>query len=347
MRLLSRFIILISFLVLVASCSTAYQIRQIDVLRPASYMLPDDVHSVVLVNNTLPYRAVGNNIIEMGLRSSVIDSVFYDEMPVEIIKALQNELLNRGYFDYVYIDTISHKNYSDRRHTLLDSRDVSTTAMVYNADAVLSLDDYSYGSVIQLNQPEYGSYCALMAAYSKMLWRFNAPGNVDAGTFEVQNDTLFWSGDGISPELSVREMPSYDFAMSNLSSYAGAKFANLITPYWERVPRLIFNSGNSYFIEASNWASKNNWVEASKLWNFVFVNGKQGEQARAAANIALAMEMQGSVDDAAKWCAISIDKYESLKSKNQQREKEIVVSYFNTLLLRQKEVERLNKQMRE
>lgn len=327
------------------SCSTPYQIRNIDVLRPAAYTLPSEARTVVLVNNTLPYRSESLHTIRMGLRHQTIDSLYFDRMPALMLKSLREELLNRGYFNRVEIDTISYKSSLVRRGAPADQNMIDNSAIRYGADAVILLDDYTYSTLIKIDQPDFEWYFALLQAESKMLWRFAAVGNKSQGTFEVQKDTLFWSGEDNTPDESVRVLPEYGDALTELARYAGSKFANQITPFWENVARVMFSSGNEYFINAAQWVSKNNWEEASKLWNYIFNNGKTIEKARAAINLALYFEINGTIDQAISWCEKSLAEYQLLKSSRFNNEKNIVTLYLKELNDRDIEIGKLDKQL--
>ncbi len=347
MRQLHPFLLILLMAATLASCSTTYQLRQIDILRPAAYTLPSDARSVVLVNNTLPYRSATTHRIVMLPEYATIDSLYLDRMPVVIMESLKKELINRGYFDRVEIDTISIKDPQSKRMAAADQNTINNMAIRYGTYAVLLLDDFSYETLLQIDQPEYGWYFATLTADSKTLWRFSAIGGNTIGTFEVQKDTLYWSGEGNSPQLSTANIPNHLSVLYELGKYAGSRFANQITPYWESKSRVIFTSGNGYFMNAADWASKNNWDEASKLWNYIYQNGKTIEKARAASNIALAMEMEGRIDEAAIWCALSINEYDKIKSSYAAQEKIIIARYFRELHQRQEEVKKLKKQLNE
>ena len=330
---------------LMVACSTPYQVRQIDVLRPAAYTLPSNVKNIVLVDNTLPYRNKGVHTVEVGGRVSSIDSFYNDRMPAILLQGLQQELLNRGFFANVFIDTLSQKQPWIHRSNSLSQKQIDEVGLRYGADAVLSLDDYAYATSLQVTQPEFNWYFSLLSANMKSLWRFAALGNPNQGTFEVQKDTLFWSGEGLTPDLSVQDFPDYGTILSSLADFAGYNFANQITPYWEPVSRVFFADGNEFFINAAAWTQKDNWDEAIKIWGYIFQNGKPIEKARAATNLSYALEMKGEIDEAAIWCAKGLAIYDTLRGKNIEKEKAQVGVFFKELLKRQQDIARLKKQM--
>ncbi|MGV8829682.1 MAG: DUF6340 family protein [Breznakibacter sp.] len=330
---------------LMVACSTPYQVRQIDVLRPAAYTLPSNVKNIVLVDNTLPYRNKGVHSVEMAGRKIAIDSFYNDRMPAILMQALQRELQNRGYFANVFIDTVSQKQPWIHRSKSLSQAQIDEVGLRFGADAVLSLDDYSYATISQVTQPEFNWYFALLSANMKSLWRFAALGNPNQGTFEVQKDTLFWSGEGLTPDLSVMEFPDYGTILSSLADFAGYNFSNQITPYWEPVSRVFFADGNEYFVNATAWTQNDNWEEAIKIWGYIYQNGKPLEKARAATNLSYAQEMKGQIDEAAIWCAKGLAIYDTLHAKNIDKEKAQVGVFFKELLKRQQDIARLKKQM--
>ncbi len=340
-----RFIPLIVFILMMAACSAPYQIRTIDVLRPSAYTLPPNVKTIVLVNNTLPYRNERMNLIDLEGKEAPVDSFYNDRMPVIMMHALQKELQNRGFFTNVLIDSVSQKQAWIHRSNSLSQSQIDAIALRFGADGVLSLDDYTYSTLLQIAQPELNWYFAMMSADINSLWRFSAIGNPRQGTFEVQRDTLFWSGEGLSPNLSVHDFPDYGTIFSNLANYGGYNFANQITPYWESVSRLFFADGNEYFVNAALWAQKENWEEAIKIWNFIVQSGKPIEKARAAVNLSYANEINGSIDEAAVWCAKGLAFYDTITTKNIIKEKNQIVLFFKELLTRQQDIARLKKQM--
>ncbi len=340
-----RLIPIIAVILLLVACNAPYQIRKIDVLRPSSYTLPSNVKRLVLVNNTLPYRNEQMNLIELNGVVSPVDTFHNDRMASLILQSLQAELQERGFFTQVSIDTLSQKKSWIHRSNALTPSQINDIALRAGADAVVSLDDYSYSTLLQITSPEPNWYFALMSAQMNSLWRFSAVGNPNQGTFEIQKDTLFWSGEGLTPDLSVRSFPNYGDIFSSLASYGGYNFVNQITPYWESISRIFFAEGNEYFVNAALWAQKENWSEANKLWNYVLQNGKPIEKARAAVNLSYAMEIQGFIDEAALWCAKGLALYDAVESRQAMKEKMQIGLIFKELINRQKEIERLNKQM--
>lgn len=327
------------------SCSTAYQIRQVDVLRPAAYTLPAEVRSIVLVDNSLPFRSSAVHRIESNGKISQIDSIYYDRMPVEILIGLAEELQVRGFFSEIFVDTISRKSASDQRQKALTQAERDALALQYGAQGVLSIDDYQYQTNLQVTQPEWGTYFSVLTADNKTLWRFSAIGNQVQGTFGVQKDTLFWSGDGLTPEMTVQDFPDYYTILQQLGHYAGYRFANQMTPWWESVSRIVFTKGDEYFVNAAVWAQQENWDEAMKLWGYVFQNGNLINKARAAVNLAYGSEMQGHIEEAALWCSKALDIYDRNEKRYLKHESKLVKIYFADLINRVDEQKKLNRQL--
>ena len=96
-------------------------------------------------------------------------------------------------------------------------------------------------------------------------------------------------------------------------------------------------------LNAEKYAKKNDWLKAAEFWNKETNNKNQKIAAKACVNMALACEMEGKPGLGIQWL---IKSYNALP-KNSEVHKANCQQYINGLALRKKDIERLDKLVRQ
>jgi len=130
--------------------------------------------------------------------------------------------------------------------------------------------------------------------------------------------------------------------INNSSKYLGRSFGTKVIPSWMPVERIYYKSRNTEMIKAEKYALNQDWLKAAEIWNRETKNKNDKIKAKACYNMALACEMEGKPDAAIDWLVKS---YSSL-GKNNEEHKANCQRYVTVLALRKKEIERLEKQVK-
>jgi hypothetical protein len=155
-----------------------------------------------------------------------------------------------------------------------------------------------------------------------------------------QTDTLAYE----NPELIRNSIKNFDPKpnLINASEYLGRFFGAKIIPSWIKAHRLYYSSRNQDMMKAEKLALNNEWLKAAEIWKNETKNKNHRISAKASYNMALACEMEGKPDVAIDWLVKS---YSTLTENNEEH-KANCQRYINILAMRKKEIERLDKQIR-
>ncbi len=328
------------------ACVSNYKIVEIEVLKPAQYSVPPDIASIVLVNNSYPFRDTSIHVALLGGTLLVFDSIMVDEFPDTILNSLSNELLMRKFFDTVYVDTTNYnKEFLGKPLNPLSKQQVHEICERHNAQAVLAIGAYSHKSFVKVEEVGYSEYYSTLDISGVTYWQLYDAVHEQVIYEKIQTDTLYWDGFGASTQNSLQTFPGIKEGTLNLADYMGWKFADNIAPYWENAKRKLYTSGNAYFLSATDWINAKDWEEAEKLWGFIYENGKPIDQARAAHNIAFSFEQKGDFESAAKWAYNSYEIYSKMNNSLYRAEIQEATIYYQDLSVRKREYRKLTKQI--
>ena len=281
------------------SCST-YEPLSIDVLIPAKHSLQPEIKSVVLIDNSLLFR--GEKIHEIILPSETyeVDTIWKDDFAQIVLDGLKYELEQRSFFDSVYVHPDPLKR-SGLVKGHITWEIIDAICKKYNAEAVVSVDDYLYHTKIEVKKVHDGNLFALMDASAAVLLRTYNSLNRTVEYKEIYRDTISWDAYGGSMAYIAAQLPPLKSALADLANYMGEKAADDIAPYWQEQKRGFYNSGNIQFMQATEYVRSENWGEAIKVWKYVFDHAKTKVKSRAAYNLALASEILGDYESANYW----------------------------------------------
>ncbi|MDR2928918.1 MAG: tetratricopeptide repeat protein [Cytophagaceae bacterium] len=306
---------------LLASCMSMSTL-QFDVLRPGEVTIEPEIVSVIVMDNTQPFRDDSvhlvttierkNNAADMASlpqKQQYIDTIWVDNFGVIAVQSMANALRNKAFFDSVY-----YHNASYQWTEMTDANKFSTIQQLcrqYNADAVISLEGYAYKTMMETNSWDYSTYGTMDVA-GGTVWTIYRKDGVLLDTF-FKTDNIFWD-ENADNFGRLHNLPSQREAVEVMADYLGEAYLQHITPYWETVSRQYFSSGNYLFSRANDLHRANNWDDAAKIWYHVYETGKKAEKAQAAFNIALSYEVRGDFEEAVAWGNISQQLFENLST---------------------------------
>ncbi len=335
------------FLLALAGC-TSYSVMNFEVMRPAGYSVPPEIKSVVLVDNSIVFPDTNVNIILLDERIIKIDTNKVADYSSSIINTIKEELLNRMFFDTVYVDTIQYKkNNHGAPLDKLSNTQLQKICSKFSADAIISLDAYRYTNNISIQTISDYEYYSTYDASALNYWRMYDCYDMSVLNIHLQKDTIFWDNLGSSLNNSLNPFMSFDKATHEIGSYLSYQMVDYLVPYWEEVSRNLYTSGSMHFLDATEWVNRDNWEEAEKIWNYIFTNGSKKAKIKAALNMALAFERDGDIDDANKWAHKVYKILEENGTETSSPINRYAVKYYINLSKRQQEYKRLVEQLGE
>jgi hypothetical protein len=347
MNRVHKWILIAGFFFAFTSC-ISYSTIELDVLKPASIKIPVEIASVVIVDNAFPYRTEDSvvHIIDLPGHKYSIDTIWVDDFGMRAIHSFAESLKDKQFFDSVHVVPHSFNSIEDGKPMqLLSAYELDTLCRYYNAQAVISLDHYEYGSKLKVRQtPQYHHY-ATLDANSRTYWKFYNCLSNDLLDVHFQQDTIFWETVSIGMVRSVNNLPRLRDGIKSAAVHAGQKYAKYVAPTWNREKRLYYKKGHPLFLRASDFVLQGEWTKASRIWYHVYEEEDGKQKARAAFNIALAKEVLGDFTEATAWAYRSVKQYEDLWSLAvSAMEKEDAFQYYVELSLRLKEKRKLDEQ---
>ena len=293
-----------------ASCSSLSTIP-IEVMQPANYSVPPDIISVLVVDNSYPSISDSANRVEILGKESVIDSVSVSDFGLRAAESMAFSLDERAFFDSVFVHPVSfNRPKGGIPLPDLSLESIDSLLNIYNANAIISLEDFRYNSLIKVEEyPE--SYYVTLDAIGTLFWKFYDADGYILDTY-LQRDSIFW--DNIVPKNhnSAIIIPELRDALETLADFMGSNYPNRVAPSWKSEQRFFFISGHHLFSRATDLAKVNNWGEAAKVWYYVYENGNLKQKAMAAFNLGLSFEMRGDFSEAMAWAEISHNQFEAL-----------------------------------
>ncbi|GAF02664.1 DUF6340 family protein [Saccharicrinis fermentans] len=338
----SFFILLVS--VLFASCVT-YQTFNMDVLMPAKHTVQPEVKSVVLVDNSVPFRGKDvHHINTLGSELS-IDTIWLDAFSELTLLALKEELQRRNFFDSVYLHVDPLKKDQRFINRALSWKQVDDLCQQYDAQAVVAVEKYLYGTKIQVERMFDGDLLGYLDAGGAILWRGYNNLSQKVIYRETQKDTISWDVTGGNITQIANGLPAIKGGLGDLAQYLGEQAADYLAPVWETQTRGYYVAGNYHFVQAAEFVNAENWGEAIKLWKYVFDHSQKKVKARAAYNLALAAEILSDYESALYWLKEGMSVYSQLKKTVVVDDRRRMVKYFMYMSKRVNSVEVLKEQI--
>ncbi|MGQ1891906.1 DUF6340 family protein [Thermophagus sp. OGC60D27] len=334
-------------LILILSGCVSYTTIGLDVQKPAGVEIPVDIASVVVVDHAPPFTKIDSGIHKIILpgKKYVVDTILLKDFGKLAIESMAEVLKSKQFFDSVHVypqklDPVSTYSLSPS----LSTETLDSICDRYNAQGLIALDYFDYGTTLQVSEaPDI--YYSTLDARSRTRWKIYNRLTGKTLDVHVQKDTIFWDGIGYSITGSAAELPPIREALKMAAQHAGAKYSDYVAPSWESQSRLIYIKGHPLFYKASELVANNQWEEAGRIWYYVYLNGSPKQKARAAFNLALSKEMTGDFREAAAWAWNSMEEYAPMGNLSvTQAEKDACKSYYILLAQRIQEKKKIDNQ---
>lgn len=329
MRLFRSLIyIVLSFFLSSCLITNFMQPMQVEIMKPAVFVIPDSVNSVAIFNllpanrSDLSFDYMEGNAIKKDI------TVNYTEISNKCTNALADFLVKEKYFAKV-------RNFRDSLNYLksdsIENKDLYKKLGV-DACIFLSNMDFKLVTLRQLN--------SMIVNNVNLIWSVSYKSDTLAYWYS-QNDTLLYKGEEFP--LSVNQKDRIRYAANNSSEYLGNAFGAKLIPVWIPVERMYYQSNNTEMLKAEKYALDNQWLKAAEIWTKLTRNKNAVMAAKASYNMALACEMEGHLDAAMDWL---VQSYSIILKENTTEHRVNCQRYISLLATRKKEIEKLAKQVR-
>lgn len=307
--------------VFVSSCaSTKYIV--IDIAKPARVSFPANIVNVAVVDNA--GLVISDSIVdETYTQEDKLVSVGKEAFKSELVKVMdEQKYFNKVVLYPSFIRT--DKNYGQQ--VPLMKNEVRDIASKLDVDAIVSLDIFSIKTEqrkVNMNSFIFGSNVTT----SLLLFRvYDADGNLKAPAIATA-DSISWLGDNDVDLAYIHQ---------KLSAGMAEGVSQQLIPYWETQERAYYTDGTKEMKEAHKQVAEGNWEQAAELWGKAFDKNKEDKQkAKIAANIALANENLGDINNAVEWIRLASN---LISGSSKYSDEYIYINWYKVKLLqRQKD----------
>lgn len=203
--------------------------------------------------------------------------------------------------------------------------------LVLNALLILDTD----GSELMENN----TWDAWREAYCTAQWSIHYK-SASALSFTT-TDTLVWESNNVSRLTALSALPDKVTVHQEIAAYEGEQMARRITPQWVTVDRYLYKNSHEDILSGLKAFGHQNRSEAIAAWQSAYdKTGKEKASketetaAYAAADIALAMEMQDRYDEAITWTKRAIAVFRGINTPDAAQQVVNLQYYITQLQLR-------------
>lgn len=331
-RIIDKLIVIAIAAMLQACASVSYTAYTFERLRPADYVLPPNVDTIVIVDCMTP-----STVVMPAGTTSAEEIKCLRHMPTSTTVFFAREVNNSK-----FVNIALEGKYFDYQSTLVKADSICRAR---SAQAIIALREYRVSTDVEYsigsdNLVLMDNRVIIEAQYSFVLpdgrWR----------DFELRVDTIGWLVRGLTEQDAHRLRPKLSSMYSSAAYRAGENFAGQIVPVWETCSRYIYSSRNNLMTSAAEWVKRNQWDNARDLWQQVYTSASSADKARAAVDLALYYERLDQVRMASIWCSKALDIIQSGQCpKLEERVVNTAQELFDELMERRDEIELLDKQM--
>ena len=298
----------------------------IDEQRPAQRGLLRDVSSVLLVNNTVlqphafghPQAVDGVTLRqeEVDLTSAALHCLFSATQTLDLSSELMRvELLEQT------------QNASDNFYSrnLLSAQQMSDLRALYNVDALLILNQLVLYNIQETFPLDDGTHYAYLQAYAQSNWTVYS--GTKSQSFSMA-DTLLWESEPMyARSRALEQLPATQEALLYLARNVGDSLARSLTPQWVAVPRYLYEMSDASIQAGLDAFRYQRWADAIHYWLLAMDGNDKKAAAMAAANIAIAYEMQGDFSSACDFARHAIRLFGAWKTAY-ARQQQVNIRYY-------------------
>lgn len=300
----------------------------ISVLEPAPVTLPSSIKKIGVVNRSTPsdqakiinivdkvFSLEGPNLDKEGARASITglsDELMKNNRFTEV-KPIDNTDLRTPVpgmlpapLSWDVIEKICRDNNTDALFTL----------ELFDTESKISYAANPVTLTTPLGNVPGIEHQASMQTIVKTGWRIYDPaGKNILDEFPIARN-ITYTGRGINPVVAANALIGRKEAVKEVSNKVGHAYAFRIIPYWLRVSRDYYVSGNDNFKMARRKAQTGNWNDAGGLWQKETTNSDGKLAGRACYNMAIISEINGDLDLATQWAQKAYENYNNRLALN-------------------------------
>ena len=298
----------------------------IDEQRPAQRGFLRDVSSVLLVNNSVLQPAAFGH-------PQVVEGVTLRQEEVDLSSAALHCLFSATQTleqsnEFVRVELLEQtQNASDNFYSrsMLSAKQMSDLRAMYDVDALLILNQLVLYNIQETFPLDDGSHYAYLQAYAQSNWTVYSAGK--SQSFSLA-DTLLWEGEPMyTRSRALEQLPATQEALLYLARNVGDSLARSLTPQWVAVPRYLYDMSDVYIQAGLEEFRHQRWSAAIECWRGAMDGSDKKAAAMAAANIAIAYEMQGDFSSACDYARHAIRLFGVWKTAY-ARQQQVNIRYY-------------------
>ena len=329
-------------LLLILSSCLSYENLTIEVLKPAKFSLPANIHKIAIVSRNLKYEDDTLQHYQIKNRKLIKDNIKFNAdsvAQITCIDSLTAKLLVQNRFDSILIlpvnslPTVHVKAIGPGK-----AEWYKNTASKTGADGLIVLDMFS---CFYSDQKDVFSLTTVANVVTSNIWSiYDSKSHKIIDRF-AQIDTLYWDGTDDNGNYNEHRIPAKKDAIILASAVIGDNYSKHILPSWSKVYREIMSCNKPELKQAALLAQKSKWEEASAIWQKYADSKNKHDKIIATYNLALAGEMNGQIDKAVELTAQAAKLSTGTFWSN---ENEAVRKYSAVLYRRKLEINKLDAQ---
>lgn len=293
----------------------------VETREPAQVALPSHVLSLAVVNNVVQQPdEIGHETQMVGRTDSERTKASSDSVAIYYMEALTQFLNEEDYFQRVlfYPDPLRGDTDFFQEHPLTPDK-MNEIRNKTGVDAIISLDKLILQTVKRDQFRQQGYTYGDITGKIHSILRVYLPtmeGKIPAIQY---TDSMRWEGFDIRDSQAYAEamLPSREEAMKLLAVRAAEKMTYVFAPHWEKQDRWYYTLPNSLMREGEAFAKGADWARAIEKWEaFYYSRSNKTEKAKAANNIALALEMMDDMTQALEWAKVAHDLFAQATAPN-------------------------------
>ena len=325
----SHHIILIALLLSLSSCSWVHNM-QINTLRSAQVNYKQPYPTVVIVNNCQAdsLHESSKYIDENGRQYRLTSST--DSISQTMAMSLGTYMYHSQAFERIEIFTPDSNNITGIAG--LDEQKVKQWQSQTHDDVHIAINAIIPIVNMQVT-PIDGVFCTDLSIITQAYMQCFVPQEEMVNV--AISDTLYWQAYGDTPDIANAYLPNFEECLDEAINTLAYKASNYFAPHTRIVNRLIFVTGHPAMKDAFKYWDREQYTEASYIWEYVYKNAKdKGRRAKAAANLALYNEIEENYSEALKYAQEASSIFIEIKEVEASQ---YIVNYITDLKSRIKE----------
>lgn len=332
--------LIVSLLTVVCALSVSAQqyFFTVDERHPAARPLLSKARNILVVNNTTPQPMdFGHSNYEDGtlLEGSSVD---LGNAVLRCLFATTQTMDDSGEFERVELMDISqNRSQNFYVRTPMTVADEEKLCSEYEADALLILNHLVLYDVCESYPIEDEQYYAYLQVCSQSHWTVHHLGSVRDVVFTTA-DTLYWeSAFSYTRAQVLSDLPDRQQALTYMAQQVGEDVATSLTPQWEPATHYLYDHPDVTIQRGMRAFQRKQWATAIDIWQAALESDDKKVRTTAAADMAIAAEMQGDYSSACDYARLAADLFGAWKNADGRQQQINMRHYLEHLRVREEE----------